>query len=313
MLLGEIQAKARVVLMDPNSARPESAEGPQPDCQRVGCAVGLPREDVSVDERSNVTEPWPEPDEDDMQSADEDAAAITHFRGRQSHYTQRPAEDDHSNGVITDLPTDGEWGYLRCQGRPCDASYGPTDGVRERMSGSRTWEPSDRTGGPLDDVLDRVRSRFPEVTIDRLVSSHLADDDNVYWLRLGAIEVQVDTGPDGALPFVVESDRPGSRLSTFDPAQALACASRELHLEPTMPGSASRSVAGWVALWSGGAAQAGTPEEICLLYTSGMPLTPPSPSPPSTPPTASTRPAAMRSGHFALLSPDTRHTRCMPC
>ena len=29
-----------------------------------------------------------------------------------------------------------------------------------------------------------------------------------------------------------------------------------------MPGSASRSVAGWVALWSGGAAQAGTPEEI---------------------------------------------------
>ena len=78
------------------------------DCQRVGRAVGLPREDVSVDERSNVTEPWPDPDEDDLQSPDEDAAAITHLRGRLSHYLQRPSEDEHSNNTITNLPTDGK-------------------------------------------------------------------------------------------------------------------------------------------------------------------------------------------------------------
>jgi hypothetical protein len=47
------------------------------------------------------------------------------------------------------------------------------------MTGVRPWEASDRTGGPLDDVLDRVRPSSPDVTVHRLIGTHPANDDNV--------------------------------------------------------------------------------------------------------------------------------------
>ena len=53
--------------------------------------------------------------------------------------------------------------------------------------------------------------------VSRFVGTYPADDDNVYWVRRGSLEVQIDTGEAGAQPFTIEGDRPGSlrRLPTL--------------------------------------------------------------------------------------------------
>jgi hypothetical protein len=84
------------------------------------------------------------------------------------------------------------------------------------MSGSRPWTSTDRTGGPLDDILLFVRSSFPRAVISRMVGTYSADDDNVFWVEGPGIEVQIDTLPGGLPPFTVESDAPASRLDTSD-------------------------------------------------------------------------------------------------
>jgi hypothetical protein len=86
---------------------------------------------------------------------------------------------------------------------------------------SRLWRPSDRTGGPLDQLLDALRQQHPDLVVERLGKTHPADDDNVYFLGLGEEVdiVQVDTGPQGQPPFTVESD---DRVDTVDPAEAFA-------------------------------------------------------------------------------------------
>jgi hypothetical protein len=48
------------------------------------------------------------------------------------------------------------------------------------------------------------------------VGTYPADDDNVFWVERAGVEVQIDTAPGGAPPFVVESDAPGTRLHTPD-------------------------------------------------------------------------------------------------
>jgi len=70
------------------------------------------------------------------------------------------------------------------------------------------WSLHDRTGGDLDLLLERIREAYTDVRVERLTGTHPADDDNVYWINRGPIEVQIDTAPDGAPPFVVESDFP---------------------------------------------------------------------------------------------------------
>ncbi|MBV1856608.1 hypothetical protein [Catellatospora tritici] len=75
-----------------------------------------------------------------------------------------------------------------------------------RRLNTRPWSPENRTGGPVDDLLDGVRARFPRLVVERLVLAHAGDDDNVYFL--GDAEhfdrVQVDTHPGGNAPFLVE-------------------------------------------------------------------------------------------------------------
>jgi hypothetical protein len=69
----------------------------------------------------------------------------------------------------------------------------------------RVWLPTYRTGGPLDTVLEEVRRRRPGVVVERLQLSYATDDDNVYFLSddQHADCIQVDTGPDGNPPFVI--------------------------------------------------------------------------------------------------------------
>ncbi|WP_457033225.1 hypothetical protein [Kitasatospora sp. P5_F3] len=85
----------------------------------------------------------------------------------------------------------------------------------------RVWGPADRSGGPLDDVVDGARRVLPGLRVERLQVTHPGDDDNVYFLSVGSGVgcVQVDSGEQGQPPFVVEG---ASRTDTSDPAEALA-------------------------------------------------------------------------------------------
>ena len=64
--------------------------------------------------------------------------------------------------------------------------------------------------------------------MSRFVGTYPADDDNVYWVRRGPIEVQIDTHEAGAPPFMIESHRPGSLLTTSDPEVAVCHVLAEL-------------------------------------------------------------------------------------
>jgi len=83
------------------------------------------------------------------------------------------------------------------------------------------WTADRRTGGPFDSVLDELRRRVPGLVVERLIVSHRADDDNVYFVgdQDGRGRVQVVTWPDGQPPFLIED---GGRAETSDPGEAAA-------------------------------------------------------------------------------------------
>jgi len=84
----------------------------------------------------------------------------------------------------------------------------------------RPWSSTDRTGGPLDGLLDRVRETYPHLIAERLEVAHPGDDDNVYFLgdhERGLDRVQLDTGPDGQPQFIIEAEQ---RHATSDPDEA---------------------------------------------------------------------------------------------
>jgi hypothetical protein len=109
------------------------------------------------------------------------------------------------------------------------------------MMGARIWAASDRTGGPLDELFDGLRSEFPPLVIERLVMPHPGDDDNVYWLTIGPPPrlhgpetVQVDTGEGGSAPFSLEGERKdGEMAETSDPAAARSLLATWLHRRVT--------------------------------------------------------------------------------
>jgi len=107
----------------------------------------------------------------------------------------------------------------------CDSSEDPPSfWWNWSMSGSKTWGANDRTGGPIDDVLRRVRGGVSEIHVERLVGTWSADDDNVSWIRHADAEVQVDTLPGGALPALVETDSGRHTAVTVEAATSLILA-----------------------------------------------------------------------------------------
>jgi hypothetical protein len=83
----------------------------------------------------------------------------------------------------------------------------------------RPWTANDRTGGPLDQILDQLRQQIPGLVVERPQQPHPGDDDNVYFIgdasRLD--RVQIDTAPGGQPPFLIEADR---QAETSDHAEA---------------------------------------------------------------------------------------------
>ncbi|MFJ6780354.1 hypothetical protein [Streptomyces yangpuensis] len=95
------------------------------------------------------------------------------------------------------------------------------------LSGTRPWGQGDLTGGLIDQVFAQVRQSVPGLIIERLTVTRASDDDNVYFLGVGASpdRVQLDTGPGGQPPFLVEADH---RVVTSEVAEAVAAVSAGL-------------------------------------------------------------------------------------
>lgn len=77
------------------------------------------------------------------------------------------------------------------------------------------------TGGPVDEVFAQVSRVVPGVIVERLAVTNAGDDDNVYFVgdESAVDRVQVDTGPGGQPPFLIEAD---GRMVTSEVAEAVA-------------------------------------------------------------------------------------------
>jgi hypothetical protein len=88
----------------------------------------------------------------------------------------------------------------------------------------------DVTGGPIDELLTRLESAFPDGVIERLHPTHAADDNNLWFVRSSTestIEVQFGCHPGRHPPFTLEGI--GQRF------------------EGSSPGTSFTVLAGWLA------------------------------------------------------------------
>jgi hypothetical protein len=99
------------------------------------------------------------------------------------------------------------------------------------MNRGRIWTAADRTGGPLDELLDQLRAQTPGLIVERLRVTHAADDDNVYFIGDGGglDRVQLYTAPDGQPTFYIES---GGLHKTADVSEAADTITRSLMRRP---------------------------------------------------------------------------------
>jgi hypothetical protein len=90
------------------------------------------------------------------------------------------------------------------------------------------WGDRDQTRGPLDEVFAALRGAFPDLRIKRVTVTHPADDDNVWFIARSGhdLDLQIDSAPDGAPPFLLESHN--DRTSTDDVREAIGWLTRWL-------------------------------------------------------------------------------------
>jgi hypothetical protein len=82
---------------------------------------------------------------------------------------------------------------------------------------------SDCVTTQIAQVLGSLLISAPGVSVSRLVVKFPADDDNLWFIRQhqGGPELQIECGPDGRPPFVIESDRHDARHTAATVADAL--------------------------------------------------------------------------------------------
>jgi hypothetical protein len=62
------------------------------------------------------------------------------------------------------------------------AGWATNQGMIDHVNRDRPWTGADRTGGPVDEVFDKLRRNLPGLIVERLEATCPADDDNVYFI-----------------------------------------------------------------------------------------------------------------------------------
>ena len=77
--------------------------------------------------------------------------------------------------------------------------------------------------GPVGLIVAAVRQVFPDLEVRRLAVTHAGDENNVWFITRPAssVELQLDSMPDGAPPFLLESDANRDRTSDAEEAAHL--------------------------------------------------------------------------------------------
>ncbi|MEU7832984.1 MULTISPECIES: hypothetical protein [unclassified Nonomuraea] len=91
------------------------------------------------------------------------------------------------------------------------------------MTEGLSWGADDLVGGPVDKIFAALRKAFADIEVERISKTHAADDDNVWFIRRrsGAIELQLDSMPNGDPPFLLESDSGRAGTSSVEEAITL--------------------------------------------------------------------------------------------
>ena len=69
---------------------------------------------------------------------------------------------------------------------------------------------------PIAEVLGSLLTSVPGVSVRRLVVKYPVDDDNLWFIKQGhaGAELQIECGPEGTPPFLIESNSHRTRAAT---------------------------------------------------------------------------------------------------
>jgi hypothetical protein len=84
-------------------------------------------------------------------------------------------------------------------------------------------------GTDIDEIKRRIGAAHPRVRVEHLRATHPADDDGLWFFRVGIVEVQLESSS-GDCPFLVESSEHPTRRTVATIDEAVAALEEELHL-----------------------------------------------------------------------------------
>jgi hypothetical protein len=91
----------------------------------------------------------------------------------------------------------------------------------------------------IDLIIAEFSLRHPSVSVTQLKVTHRADDDGIWFFRLGETEVQIESST-GNCPFLIESNKNSDRTTSADILRTSRSILEQLGIIPDSPLQAPR-------------------------------------------------------------------------
>lgn len=86
----------------------------------------------------------------------------------------------------------------------------------------------------IDQIIAEFVLRHPSVSVTQLKASHPADDDGIWFFRLGASEIQIESST-GNCPFLIESNTHLERVTVTSVSEVMRAIVTQLGLPLDLP------------------------------------------------------------------------------